>query len=34
MAIGLFEHEGVSIHPGDLGMKRIAERIVNCMRYR
>lgn len=33
MAIGLFEHEGVSIHQGDLGMKGIAERIVNCIRY-
>lgn len=32
MAIGLFEHRGVSIHPGDLGMKRIAERIIDCLR--
>ena len=32
MAIGLFEHRGVSIHPGDRGMKCIAERIINCLK--
>ena len=26
-ALGLFKHEGVANHPGDIGMKNIAERI-------
>jgi hypothetical protein len=28
MAIGKFEHRGVSIHPGDKGMRYIAEKIL------
>lgn len=28
---GRFWHRGVSIHPNDLGMQRIAERIVECI---
>lgn len=32
MAIGLFEHKGVQIHPGDKGMKEIAERIWAIMK--
>ena len=31
-AIGLFEHDGVAAHPGDKGMKAIAERIWEKMK--
>ena len=31
-AIGLFEHTGIANHPGDLGMKHIAELIWKKLR--
>jgi hypothetical protein len=32
MAIGLFEHHGVSIHPGDKGMQYIADEIYEVLK--
>lgn len=31
MAFGKFEHKGVAMHPGDLGMKMISERILEAV---
>ncbi len=31
-AIGLFDHSGVSVHPGDKGMAEIAKRIYSCIK--
>ena len=32
MAIGLFEHHGVSVHPGDKGMQYIADEIYEVLK--
>ena len=31
-AIGLFAHKGVANHPGDLGMRRLAELVLDGFR--
>ena len=32
MALGQFEHQGVSLHPGDYGMEQIANRIYDTLK--
>ena len=32
LAVGLFEHEGIQIHPGDKGMKHIAQRYIEVLK--
>ena len=32
LATGLFEHKGIQVHPGDKGMKLIAQRYINALK--